>query len=343
MIGMEPGTEPYDWICGYDKYCDAQKKASEPTWTLRDNEIDYCLVRYAPQRCALDLSVHLMITVIICNGVKLICFMCCLTLRDFEPLVTVGDAIVSFMERPDPTTEGLGCVSSRDVRRGAFYVHREAVSIAKKELPHQTLVIPGRHWNGQNYRYYATVGLGRWLSSAAVFGFILTVGIVLLSLGTAVLSQGTASFDHGFRFMSVDALPGNFNLFSAVFCANVFQLAVSNAYLLFNGCFTCLLLSKELSDFATQAKTMRVSKPKGLQRSTYWLQLPYRWSVPMMTMMALLHFLISEALFMINIQVLDMNGNRPDGTLSFSGSPSDMVSSFYGKQFGTLLSRHFSS
>ena len=343
MINTEPGMEPYAWICNDESYCNPQQKASEPIWTLtgygwgetgyglREYEIDYCLISYAPQRCALDLSVYLMITVIICNGVKLFCFICCLTLDDYEPLVTVGDAVVSFMERPDPTTTGLGSVSSRDVRRGAFYVHREATSIAKKELPQQSLVFPGLPWNGHKYRYYATVGLGRWLSSGATLGFILSVGILLLCLGAFISPQGATSFKHGFKFMSVDMLRGNFNLFSAVFCANIFQLAVSNAYLLFNGCFTCLLLSKELSDFATQAKTMRVSKPKGLQRSTYWLQLPYRWSVPMMAMMALLHFLISEALFMVNIQMLDMNGRRIDGPLS-SSINYDKPSSYYGEQ-----------
>ena len=76
------------------------------------------------------------------------------------------------------------------------------------------------------------------------------------------------------------------------------------------GVFTCMSLSTELADFAVEAKSMRVSSPKGAQRSTYWLQLPYRWSLPLMGTMAVLHWLISEAIFIVNIKVLDPYGHK---------------------------------
>ena len=71
-----------------------------------------------------------------------------------------------------------------------------------------------------------------------------------------------------------------------------------------------MLLSSELARYAYDRKTLRVSEPCKPQRSTYWLQLPYRWSVPLMVCMAVLHWLVSEALATANITALDLHG-RP--------------------------------
>lgn len=61
-----------------------------------------------------------------------------------------------------------------------------------------------------------------------------------------------------------------------VLLANAPQLVLSSLYILCNCLFTCMLAVAEYSDFATERKPLRVSWPKGNQRSTYWLSLPYR-------------------------------------------------------------------
>jgi hypothetical protein len=37
-----------------------------------------------------------------------------------EPLITVGDAVASFLEKPDATTKGMCLLSIRDVRQGDY-------------------------------------------------------------------------------------------------------------------------------------------------------------------------------------------------------------------------------
>lgn len=61
-------------------------------------------------------------------------------------------------------------------------------------------------------------------------------------------------------------------------------------------------MSREWAQFASTRRTLRVSKPQGQQRSTYWLQLPYRYSVPLMGAMVLLHWLMSRGLFLASIR-----------------------------------------
>jgi hypothetical protein len=57
-------------------------------------------------------SLNLLIAVIVGNALKAICFICTLRATSFYPLVTVGDAVASFLDRPDPTTVACGPLSA---------------------------------------------------------------------------------------------------------------------------------------------------------------------------------------------------------------------------------------
>lgn len=49
-------------------------------------------------------------------------------------------------------------------------------------------------------------------------------------------------------------------------------------------------------------RPLRVSSPVGMQRSSYTLSLPMKYSIPLMLAMISLHWLISESLFLVRIQ-----------------------------------------
>lgn len=74
--------------------------------------IDYCLSKRANENCKLQFSLTIMIVVIICNMVKTVCMAIISWKQDPEPLVTLGDAIASFLDRPDVTTDGH-CIAGR--------------------------------------------------------------------------------------------------------------------------------------------------------------------------------------------------------------------------------------
>ncbi|KAL9089010.1 MAG: hypothetical protein Q9159_002813 [Coniocarpon cinnabarinum] len=312
LQGEGPSLKAYAWVCNGAEICVPQQIRDSGTWNLsrisegfnsdyegQSETIDHCLARSVQQACSVDVSINLMVAVIVCNIIKLCCFLHCLSIKEHKPLITVGDAICSFLAKSDPHSVGLGPVSSREVRRGSFQVHRDAVSMARTQLPHQPLVFPGTDQSGA---------------------------------GVSQTNYGTAAFNTNLGFNPSGLLPGNFGLFSAIFSANVIQLAVSNAYLFINNIFTCALVSQELSDYATESKMMRVTRPRGPQRSTYWLQLPYKWSLPLMAMMTLLHWLISEALFMVDVQVFDPDGRKiPPNSDSSDGS-------FYVVEGGLIIS-----
>ena len=62
-----------------------------------------------------------------------------------------------------------------------------------------------------------------------------------------------------------------------------------------------MLAASEWSRFASQRKGLRTSSPTGSQRSTYWLQLPWKYSLPLGIVSALLHWLVSQSIFLVKI------------------------------------------
>jgi hypothetical protein len=68
--------------------------------------IDYCLVSPAPKApdCQVQSSAFVMVTVIFCNVVKFCCIIIALFTEHGPPWATLGNAVASFLESPDPTT-----------------------------------------------------------------------------------------------------------------------------------------------------------------------------------------------------------------------------------------------
>lgn len=89
--------------------------------------------------------------------------------------------------------------------------------------------------------------------------------------------------------------------------ANTPQLFHSLLYLLVNRLVTAVSVSREWAAFAISRKGLRTTKPVGSQRSTYWLQIPYRFALPMMAWSAVLHYITSQVLFFSEFRVYKNN------------------------------------
>ncbi|KAF2641019.1 hypothetical protein P280DRAFT_398168, partial [Massarina eburnea CBS 473.64] len=75
------------------------------------------------------------------------------------------------------------------------------------------------------------------------------------------------------------------------------QLILSILYLFTNSFFTAVCMQSEWSSYALNRKGLRVSSDKqGSQRSTYFLQLPYRYSIPLLIVFGILHWLASQSM-----------------------------------------------
>jgi hypothetical protein len=103
--------------------------------------------------------------------------------------------------------------------------------------------------------------------------------------------------------MIVTRLPttGTQGLLANVLVANMPQLIFSCLYLLYNGMFTSMCLANEYSNYSIHRKPLRVTSPRGDQRSTHWLHLPYIYSIPLLIASAVLHWSISQSIFFVGV------------------------------------------
>ena len=123
---------------------------------LKDGQnvpVQYCLAESVKPACSVGVSFPIMVIVIVCNSVKIICLLLAL-LTKFQPLVTVGDAIASFMARPDDSTYGHCNLSARNVRDGDWKPNRYG--------PFKAPAIP-KAWKSYQYRWYSGASGQRWI------------------------------------------------------------------------------------------------------------------------------------------------------------------------------------
>lgn len=94
--------------------------------------------------------------------------------------------------------------------------------------------------------------------------------------------------------------------------ANVIQLILSFCYLVINSQCTAMAGAAEWNNLAVSRKGLRVTRPIGAQREKYFLQLPYRWSLPLAAASSFLHWLLSQSFFLVRVDDYNRN-DTPTG------------------------------
>lgn len=138
------GDEADTWMCAYRTPCDFGTLIREngTHWNpLQDqnfkvgngdqvpgfssfvgNRIKYCLLERTDRPCRLSASLSILVIVLSCNVVKTACFIMTLLVGRFtNPLVTNGDAVQSFLLRPDTSLHGRCLVSRSNVNNNQFW------------------------------------------------------------------------------------------------------------------------------------------------------------------------------------------------------------------------------
>ena len=105
----------------------------------------------------------------------------------------------------------------------------------------------------------------------------------------------------------------------AILLSNIPQTILSFLYLTYNSLFTCMLSAHEWSLFSHHHRTLRVTSPRPGQRSTYWLQIPYTYAIPLMTLSGLLHWLLSQSFFLARVEISGPFGREAQKLISGVG------------------------
>jgi hypothetical protein len=93
------------------------------------------------------------------------------------------------------------------------------------------------------------------------------------------------------------------------FLANLPQFVLSVVYFMINRICTSICSAQEWNDYAIHRKGLRVTEtPRGSQRSTHFLQLPYRWAIPLTIAQGFLHWLLSQSVFLVRADMRNREG-----------------------------------
>jgi len=130
----------FEWLCNHesvgDRRCDigkAREKAATGNWVIFGFNVTSCLSRKEKEACSVNFSLVIAIIVIITNLGKAVCIASVCFLLNDQPLLTIGDAVNSFMRLRDCSTEGLGLITKRDIRENQQVLRK--VGVAKPFLP----------------------------------------------------------------------------------------------------------------------------------------------------------------------------------------------------------------
>ncbi|KAH8834451.1 hypothetical protein DL96DRAFT_1757153 [Flagelloscypha sp. PMI_526] len=306
-------TPPFDWMCGVVPDCSKQIreiKDDDSTWVVYGFNIDYCLSQTPESQCSFNAAINLLIVVIVFNVFKIAAMAYALYALQDKPLITIGNAVESFLVRRDAFTTGKHLLTGEKVRTGDISKMGESLE---------------GHFgiDDVKIRWWRSASKARWsIAFCALFVCIATIVPLLIvaiqNVQSAdittlqeVLELGLGTIDPRTLIHSW-AIPttGDGATILSIIVANSPQLILSFIYLIFNSLFTSMSLAVEWSNYTQLPRTLRVSHRKGGQRSTYFLQIPYRLGIPVMIFSVVLHWLISQSIFLAKIDDDHMELNR---------------------------------
>ncbi|OCK80650.1 hypothetical protein K432DRAFT_434615 [Lepidopterella palustris CBS 459.81] len=333
---------PYEWICRdvptkcgatpeFGRNCDTFVPCLteyNTDWAPFGQEYAFCLSEKITENCQLGLSIHLAL-VVLSMGLFKTGVMLYIALRFREkPLLTIGDAVASFLQRPDDFTQQACLAGKNDVE----------TIFNNRRMGGQAL-----RFSAKPVRRYRAASSTRFVVMCLCFIITSAVSLILLVVGIQRAfgyEKQSQLWKLGFGAVSPFTMirwgvprTGVSGLILNVAIANSPQLVFSFQYFTYNGLTTTMSLASEWSRFAHNRKGLRVSlNPKGSQRSTYFLSLPYRIGIPLMVMSGTIHWLISQSLFLVSVNAYDkrdsFRGTEPSKDLSFMTcgfSPSPIV------------------
>lgn len=301
-------SSPWTWRTGSDNCTVIASSKDNQTvlWTTECFDrstypVSYCLSERAPAHCKVHFSRDISILVTVINFAKAALMFYAAFKISGEPLITMGDAVASFVDNPDPSTKNMCLLSVLDLKDG--YVRPDG-----RDWKH-----PKASWRHATSKARRTVVMVSFALLLTTISFLLWFGIYKLPEGQSTSFSGLASLGFG----AIDPrtmITSNFrfvDIASNSVIANILQLILSILYFSYNSIFTAMLLGYEWTSYSQKRKGLRVSRtPVGEQRSSYFLQLPYRFSIPLMILSGTLHWLVSQSIFLVSIDLYDYMDNR---------------------------------
>ncbi|CAD6447443.1 86264bf5-c589-40d8-a074-f67d65727c7b [Sclerotinia trifoliorum] len=296
-------------------------------------EIDHCLAETLPDQpmCKLQYSRLILLCIIIASAVKFICILFIAASMNQTVLSTVKDAVTSFQGRTDAVT------SNRN------FIHRNSAWKSKDGL---LILEPEVEGRPRNLRWFHGASLPLWIATLFLGSILLAIPLILLTIATVPIpnpysislgSYSPLAIINIFPWSSKSFVPftqiTNTQLFRTVLLANLPQFAVSILLFLFAQVYTRMLSANTFSCLTNPSPSLKSRKIMGFSCA-------YLYISAQALLASILHFLVSQALFIHHVEVVGSHGSRESlEYLDLGYNPLGILVSlvFGGVMVGTLI------
>ncbi|KAI0453406.1 hypothetical protein F5B21DRAFT_525798 [Xylaria acuta] len=231
-------------------------------------------------QCAVSVNGSMLAIVALLNIVLVITMAVILTRSSFNPIITLGDAIRSFLRVPDQTTTNASLMTKADLQQG-----RWGSEVTKQCVP-------------RSHYWLEAPSLTRWILTILSWLVVSGPTAAAIALMARASSEGistpfgTATPETTFSF------PTPVDISQLALIAALPQLLLAVLYLSTNALLTTYFQSHELSLFALGPRSLRVSSnPAGTQTPSLYLSLPRPVSWFLLATFAALGVVLSQAVF----------------------------------------------
>ncbi|KAI3537200.1 hypothetical protein CSPX01_10289 [Colletotrichum filicis] len=331
---------PYLWMCGQsgeriagilagNSTCEdylVELRTTSGGWKPLGSSVKECYSQKTEEHCKLLFSSTLSWTVTAFNFAKgVLMLFVAFGMGEEDPLMTIGDAVTSFLEDQDESTADM-CLKSKD--------HFVAQHWSKGPI----------QYDFKPQRKSVAVSPGAWfLCFLLYFGLIIACASLLVG-GLNHMSGGGDIIKLGLGAMQTKTILNTGDMSQGSILANILlvntpQIILSLMYFTYNAQYTRISLITEWDRFGNEkeAKSLRVSSTRrGAQRDTYFLQLPYRYSFPLVIFSGGLHWLISQSFFLVNLEVYVPSADGRSMVRLVEGNSSAGVTACGWSPFGVL-------
>ncbi|KAL8663032.1 MAG: hypothetical protein Q9168_008159 [Polycauliona sp. 1 TL-2023] len=287
-----------------------QQHAAIKNWTVGGYKIDHCLSsqRSTADLCSVEYSFSLLLIVCIFNLLKCIGILYTALYHsspDQIPLSNIGDAICSFLQKPDGTTRGMCLVTKQQLAKSDDAWRLPRATAYRFEQPRWLYAVSWKRWS------ICIVSTFAVFIAATAF---LVAGIAGLK-DRKVPTNWSSLINMGFGAVQAKSLVGLIKpsasaralYFSVVFC-NIWQLLISFLYVAYNAVLTEMLVANEWDAFGKTRKALRVTSPQGHQRSSYFVSVPLKFGLPVLVVFGAFHYTTSQSVFVVYLTRYLSNG-----------------------------------
>ncbi|KAI1738392.1 hypothetical protein F4680DRAFT_426011 [Xylaria scruposa] len=228
-------------------------------------------------------------------------------------LLTLDEAVSNFLEHEDQYTTMAALLECSDCDGSIDFGTPTTVTKSR----------PAADRLRSNLRWYRGAGKVLWFTTAFVFVGIAAAITFLVIRAVVALTEYDLPTDlgslwrmgvgeaHGYTIaltQAIESLGAN-AFYGTLFLANVPQVILGSGWWLANLLLTRLLLAQRWAQFIVKPSGLRMPSPQGQQRRTFFLSLPYRYGIPLLFFSLVLHWLLSQAFFVVQTRgfVYDLN------------------------------------